>query len=433
MGISPISTWPKKTSEDRRIIIDLSFPQGQAVNDGMIKDNYMGKTIELTFPRVDDLAYRVYTLGPGTMMFKIDLSHYFRQLPLDPGDYSLIGYVIEDQLYFDKMLPMGMRTAPYIAQRVSNAISYIHRQLQYFLLNYVDDFVGAEVKEVIWQAFEYLKDIQEQIRVEVAPDKIVEPTTCLEFLGITLDSNTMTMEIPQEKITEIQQELNRWLYKSKASRKEVESLVGKLQLMGKCIKPGRIFISRLINWMKTLQRQGVHTIPREARKDITWWASFITSHNGISIIWLHNNRDVDQLIATDASKYGFGGISGQEYFRDRFPERWKERNIAELEIRAVIVALKIWGPKLKGQYFWVHVDNEAVAIIINTGASRDEVLQDSLREIAMIAAQHQFLIKAKHISGISNRIPDWLSRWGNQGLRESSTCMPGTKGSRDST
>ena len=34
-----------------------------------------------------------------------------------------------------------------------------------------------------------------------------------------------------------------------------------------------------------------------------------------------------------------------------------------------------------------------------------------LREIALIAAKHQFVLKARHISGISNRIPDWLSRW----------------------
>ena len=48
---------------------------------------------------------------------------------------------------------------------------------------------------------------------------------------------------------------------------------------------------------------------------------------------------------------------------------------------------------------------------MNTGAARDIVLQDALREMAMIAAKHQFIIKARHISGISNRIPDWLSRW----------------------
>ena len=134
VGISPISTRPKKTSEERRVIIDLSFPVGQAVNDGMIKDNYMGHQVSLSFPKVDDLALRIYRLGKAAMMFKIDLSRYFRQIPLDPGDYSMLGYIIHGKLYFDKVLPMGMRTAPYIAQRVTNAICHIHHKLQFYLL-----------------------------------------------------------------------------------------------------------------------------------------------------------------------------------------------------------------------------------------------------------------------------------------------------------
>ena len=78
VGISPISTRAKKNSNDRRVIIDLSFPIGEAVNDGMIKDNYLGQYVKLTFPGVVDLALRIYQLGPDARMFKIDLSRYFR-------------------------------------------------------------------------------------------------------------------------------------------------------------------------------------------------------------------------------------------------------------------------------------------------------------------------------------------------------------------
>ena len=63
-------------------------------------------------------------------------------------------------------------------------------------------------------------------------------------------------------------------------------------------------------------------------------------------------------------------------------------------------------------YFWVHVDNEAVAIVLNTGKSREPELQNALREIAFTAASNEFVLKAKHIPGITNWVPDWLSRWG---------------------
>ena len=82
VGLSPLSTRPKRDSSERRIILDLSFPPTAAVNDGIQKDNYLGLPAKLTFPKVDDFALRIYTLGKGCMMFKIDLSRYFRQIPL---------------------------------------------------------------------------------------------------------------------------------------------------------------------------------------------------------------------------------------------------------------------------------------------------------------------------------------------------------------
>ena len=116
VDISPLSTRPKKGSQDRRVILNLSFPIGQAVNDGIPSDSYMGLPVKLTFPKTDHFVIRIFQLGHGCLMFKVDLNRYFRQIPLDLGDYSMIGYVIDGDIYFDKVLPMGMRSAPYIAE-----------------------------------------------------------------------------------------------------------------------------------------------------------------------------------------------------------------------------------------------------------------------------------------------------------------------------
>ena len=412
VGISPLSTRPKKESEERRIILDLSFPQGHSVNDGMEKDKYIGFTAILHFPKVDELAERVFTLGQGAMLFKVDLSRYFRQLPLDPGDYPLIGYMVEGRIYFDKVLPMGMRTAPYIAQRVTNALAHIHRQMEFFLLNYVDDFWGAEPKETVWQAYRFLTNLLRDLKVDTSPEKLVPPTTRLEFLGITFNTEEMTMTIPDDKMSQIKQEMGTWQNKTAATRKEIESLIGKLQFMAKCVRAGRIFLSRLIQWLRGLDRRNKHPIPQEARKDIAWWGRFAQQYNGKSILWLVKDPTCDKVIASDACKRGYGAICGTQYLRGRFPQEYQNKNIALLEMLAVLVALKVWATHLKGKYFWIHVDNQAVAAVINSGASRDPELQDALRELALIAAQHQFVVKAKHIPGVDNRIPDWLSRWG---------------------
>ena len=50
VGISPLSTRPKKGSQERRVILDLSFPIGNSINDGILKDNYLGFSAKLKFP-----------------------------------------------------------------------------------------------------------------------------------------------------------------------------------------------------------------------------------------------------------------------------------------------------------------------------------------------------------------------------------------------
>ena len=342
IGISPLSTRPKKGTTEHRVILDLSFPIRHAVNDGIPKDSYMGLAAKITFPKTDQFALWIFNLGQGCYMFKVDLSRYFRQIPLDPGDYLLIGYVINRKIYFDKVLPMGMRSAPYIAQRITDAIAYIHRSLKFFILNYVDDFVGAEHYKTVWAAYHALTHLLSILKVETSLDKIVTPTTRLEFLGITFDSISMTMEISKEKMREVQQELHTWLLKTTARRREVESLIGKLQFLAKCIRAGQIFLARLIQWIRGMDRRLLYQVPLEARKDIAWWARFVETYNGVSILWLIKEPSTDIILQTDACLKGYGGICGQQYFRGRFPLKDQSRNIAILEMWAVRVALKIW-------------------------------------------------------------------------------------------
>ena len=168
----------------------------------------------------------------------------------------------------------------------------------------------------------------------------------------------MTMEISKQKMCDIRQEINTWLYRKTAKCKEVESLIGKLQFIEKCIKVGRVFLSRLIQWIRHMNRSTEYPIPQEARKDIAWWGRCAANYNRVSIIWLHKDPMVDNLLATDACLTGYGGTRHNEYFRARFPKEYKGLNLAYLEILAVMVTLKVWGSQLAGKYFWVHMDRQ---------------------------------------------------------------------------
>ena len=60
----------KKGSEERRVIMDLSFPQGNSVNDKIPKDQYMGQSVVLKYPKVDSLVEIIKRKGRGCALMK---------------------------------------------------------------------------------------------------------------------------------------------------------------------------------------------------------------------------------------------------------------------------------------------------------------------------------------------------------------------------
>ena len=73
MAISPLNSVPKKDSLERRVIVDLSFPEGLAVNDGISKDLYLGEKVSVHYPTVDDFVRLIKKKGRNCKIFKRDL------------------------------------------------------------------------------------------------------------------------------------------------------------------------------------------------------------------------------------------------------------------------------------------------------------------------------------------------------------------------
>ena len=88
--ISPLNTVPKSVN-NRRVILDLSFPTYHSVNDSIPKDTYLGEAFELKYPTIDDLVQLVKVNGQGCLLFKVNLKRAYRQIPIDPGDMNLLG------------------------------------------------------------------------------------------------------------------------------------------------------------------------------------------------------------------------------------------------------------------------------------------------------------------------------------------------------
>ena len=90
-----------------RLIVDLSHPKGKSVNDGIPKH-----LCSLKYITLEDAVQQILTLGPGTLLAKIDIKSAFRLLPVHPADRHLLGMKWNGEIYLDSCLPFGLRSAP---------------------------------------------------------------------------------------------------------------------------------------------------------------------------------------------------------------------------------------------------------------------------------------------------------------------------------
>ena len=412
--ISPLNTIAKKDRSERRVLMDLSFPEGNAVNSGIDKDHYRGEQVTLTLPNVDSLLKLIYKKKGKVMLFKCDLKCFYKQIAICIGDIHLMGCTHRGQYYFDLTLPMGLTNSAMIYDKVSSMFMYIFKIEGHEGLNYLDDLAGAENELIADQAFSVLQDILACAGAKESLHKACSPSTRMLFLGILIDTILMQIEIDPERMAEIRGELLKWLGKHDTTLHQLHQLVGKLNFCASAVRSGRLFFSCILNFLRTFKGKEVKVLPKQVKLDIFWWFNCMKEFNGISKIPPCNWSGPNKMFSVDACGDAMGGWAEGEFFHARFPEEVLQLSsvgINELELFTIMIGLKLWGHRVANCNFLVQCDNEVAVRVLNTGAARNEFSQQILREICFINARNDSYVKAIHLPANQNRLADALSRW----------------------
>ena len=172
----------------------------------------------------------------------------------------------------------------------------------------------------------------------------------MTFIGVLFNTEKMTIGVTPERMTEIRILLRDWLNKEDASIKEVQSLLGKLNFIAACVRPGRIFVSRMLKWLKVLYSKDLkkYHIPPYVKKDILWWYKFLPTYNGVSMMLYEEWCEPDEICSSDSCLEGCGGFWQGMFFHTSFPEHVKQNkySINILEFYSIIICLKLWGQYL---------------------------------------------------------------------------------------
>ena len=84
---------------------------------------------------------------------------------------------------------------------------------------------------------------------------------------------------------ELLQLLPKWRDRRTATKQQLLSLIGKLHSICLVVKPGRLFLRRLIDLSTTVKKNCHHiNLNSSARADMQWWQEWLPSWNSTSII-----------------------------------------------------------------------------------------------------------------------------------------------------
>ena len=407
--LSPLGLVPKKVPNEYRLIHDLSFPKSDSVNSHI--DPYYSA---VRYEDLDHCLSMILALGVGTLISKADLKDAFRIIPIHPSDYKLLGFSWDGKFYYDRCLPMGCSISCQIFESFSCAIQWIlTKKLDIPHMSHIlDDYIFFGAKGTIHakkslQTFEVLA---ESLSLPLKHEKTVQPSTRVVLHGILVDTITMQLELPQDKVDTAKEKIKGMQHRKKVTLQSLQSLIGLLQFACRAIVPGRTFLRRLIDLTKGVQSKHLIKLSREAILDLAAWLSFLQVFNRRVLIlpelWA---TSATLKLFSDASGHAFAAVFGAKWIQGQFPKQWVTKNIAIKELLPIVLAVRMWAQHLKNKRIMFFTDNLAIVSVINNTTSKEKGLMLLVRQLVIVSLANNILFCAKHIPGRHNRIPDMLS------------------------
>eukprot|EP00253_Pinus_taeda_P035941 PITA_35941 len=352
------------------------------LNKLMIKNKY-------PLPRIDELFNQV----KGAKVFsKTDLRSGYHQIRIKEEDIAKTAFRTRYGHYEFVVLPFGFTNAPATFMCLMN--SMFHRFLDKFVLIFIDDILiysrsHEEHKKHLRMVLQTLREHQLYAKFSKC-DFFREE---IQYLGHVITKEGIAVD--PEKIKMIME----WPIPKDVA--DIRSFMGLAGYYRRFVEG----FSTIAYPITSLQKKGkVFKWTAECQQSFDRLKHLLTT----APILIKADPNKDYVVCTDASKEGVGGVLMQEgkviaYESRKLKEHDKKYSAYDLELTAVIHALKMWRHYLLGKKFLLLTDHHSL-----TNYFSQPTLNARQGRWADFLSGFDFEIK--HLKGKENRVADALSR-----------------------
>lgn len=407
--VNPIMSRPKGNSLDRRIIVDLAYPEGAGVNAHVLKNCVFGQSLQHELPTTADAIAMAKALDLDLVVAVVDIERAYRNYRSDPIDWPLLVISFDNKFYIDLGLPFGARLSSLYVQRIANLICAALRSKGIMCAMYLDDLFLACHKDSDVQAqFSYAMATIRHLGLPINYKKLISPSTHAIWLGVMFNFQNSTISIPQHKVDELLQAVTHIQSCKFISYKETQSLVGRIAHVARVIPAARIFMSRILDQLRASDRSKVY-INYAILADLKWFKTYFSAYNATSLI---DVAPPVAVIEADSSLAAGGAWCDGNYYIYTYPRGVAaSHNICQLETLNYLVAVRAFvNSKHKGRTIELIGDNAGAISALTSGRAADPVLAAVSRALWFHCASKDIKIKFTHKNGSLLHGADALSR-----------------------
>ena len=351
-------------------------------------------------------------ISRGMWAVKLDLQDAYLHIRLHPSIWHLFAFTLGDRVFYFKVLPFGLSTAPWAFTRLMKAVKRKLRILGIVITSFLDDFIilARSYQEALDHTSIVISLLQSLGLTINWKKSSPAPARRLEYLGVVIDLVSLTFSLPQSKVDKV-----KTLIQSTSApflrRKDLDSLVGFLSFAADFLPLGRLLLKPIQRWVNAnsspLQRYKEIPLDGTLRDLLRPWVRSGFLEQTIPIL----TRSPTITLMTDSSDLSWAGVLLPHKVRGDWNPSQLDQHINWKELKAVHLSLIHFLPLLRGKCVSLRADNTvALACLRKQGSLRSSNLWDLSKEILELTLAQGITLVPKHIKGVLNVLADKGSR-----------------------
>lgn len=364
--------------------------------------------------KMEDIRTASKLLTKDSFMVNIDLKEAYFLLPIHKSHRKYLRFIFNENLYEFSCLPFGLSSAPYIFTKILNPVITELRSKGFLSVRYLDDIlcIGRSYNQCVENAKQTIELLTKLGFVINYKKSTLTPNKSCKFLGFVLNSENMTLGLPQNKRSDILERVKSISKLKTISIRDFASFLGKLIAACPAIPYSWVYTKSFerAKYLALLDSGDNYDttmhIPNSFCDDLRWWKNnILNSNNPI------RREKYSMEIFTDASKTGWGAACNNERTGGHWSAEEQVNHINYLELLAVFFGLRSFASDIKDCAILLRVDNTtAISYVNRMGGVQYPHFNDISKKIWQWCEVRRIFIFASYIKSSQNTVADFESR-----------------------